>query len=61
MSSVLVSCCMESMTREAAEEAIEEELRPLVDKPLLERSGSAIGALDLRPYLDRVFDARTGL
>ncbi|CAE7263244.1 NEW1, partial [Symbiodinium microadriaticum] len=30
--SVLISCCMESKTRDGADEAIEEELRPLVDK-----------------------------
>ena len=38
--SVVVSCCMESHTREAAEAALEEELRPVVDKPLLDRTGA---------------------
>jgi len=56
ISFVLVSCCMESHTRQGAETAIEEELRPLVDKPVLERAGSAIAALELKPFLEKVFD-----
>ncbi|CAK9007606.1 unnamed protein product [Durusdinium trenchii] len=56
ISSVLVSCCMESRTREGAEAAIEEELRPLADKPLLERTGSAIAAFELKAFLEKVFD-----
>lgn len=56
INSVLVSCCMESRTREGAEAALEEELKPLVDKPLLERTGSAIAAFELKPFLEKVFD-----
>lgn len=52
MGSVLVSCCMESMTREGAEAAIEEELRALVEK----KESSAIEAFQLKPFLDTVFD-----
>lgn len=33
----------ESRTREGAEAALEEELKPLVDKPLLERTGAVLG------------------
>eukprot|EP00913_Durusdinium_trenchii_P003604 g3335.t1 len=42
-----------SRTREGAEAAIEEELRPLADKPLLERTGSAIAAFELKAFLEK--------
>eukprot|EP00439_Symbiodinium_sp_Y106_P008407 s4334_g1.t1 len=53
---VLISCCMESKTRDGADEAIEEELRPLVDKKDLDAAGSAIAALGLKAFLDKVFE-----
>ncbi|CAE7260990.1 ILA [Symbiodinium sp. CCMP2592] len=53
---VLISCCMESKTRDGADEAIEEELRPIVDKKDLDAAGSAIAALGLKAFLDKVFE-----
>ncbi|CAJ1452648.1 unnamed protein product [Effrenium voratum] len=57
ISAVLVSCCMESRTRQSAEDAIEEELRPVADKAALEAAGgTAIAAFQLQAFLDKVFE-----
>eukprot|EP00440_Ansanella_granifera_P043221 gb/GFBE01046855.1/.p1 GENE.gb/GFBE01046855.1/~~gb/GFBE01046855.1/.p1 ORF type:complete len:1484 (+),score=454.50 gb/GFBE01046855.1/:1-4452(+) len=54
---VIVSCCMESASRQGAEEALEEELRPLAEKKALQGAGdSAVAAFGLKPLLDKVFD-----
>jgi len=55
VTTVIESCCMESLTRTAAEAFIEEELSQLAEKKALDASGSAIAAFQLQPVLDKVF------
>mmetsp|Transcript_74097 Transcript_74097/g.131011 ORF Transcript_74097/g.131011 Transcript_74097/m.131011 type:complete len:1474 (-) Transcript_74097:92-4513(-) len=56
LSVVIVSCCMESRKRTDAEEALEEELRPLAEAKALQASGSAIETFGLKAMLDKVFE-----
>lgn len=52
---VVASCCVETRSRAAAEEAMEAELLPLVEASVKAKGTSPLTAFGLRPALDKIF------